>query len=76
MNFAKKVAESYEFVLKDLKSDEKHMIRALTGLAIEDGEFYDTIGRLIMQHIYKVSKRFFCTFIISFELNNFQFASI
>lgn len=55
MDFATRVAESYQFVLKDLKSDEKHMIRSLTGLALEEVEYYNTIGHLIVKHIYNVS---------------------
>lgn len=49
-----KAASSYQFVLKDLKSANKHWITALTWLALEDIRYCDSIVQVIQHQFWKV----------------------
>lgn len=67
MDFANRVASSYQFVLDDLKSANKHIITALTLLALDDIEYHETIVDVIVEHTKKVSVHFLVHFIQLFH---------
>lgn len=55
-----RVANSYLFVLKDLKTpNNKHWINSLTLLALEDIEYYNGIAGVIQQQFWKVRIYFY-----------------
>lgn len=54
MDFGKRVASAYQFVLDDLKAPNKRLISALTLLALEDIAYCKNIVEVINQQVLKV----------------------
>lgn len=59
MNFEKRVALAYQYVLKDLNSANKYLITALTMLALDDIEYYEAIVETIVQHTLSVRNTYY-----------------
>lgn len=57
MSLVIRVAASYQYMLDDLKSnnrDRVHLVNALTEAAIEDIQYFEVILHAIEQQVYKV----------------------
>lgn len=68
MDFEKRAVDSYQFVLKDLKSADKFLINALTMLALDDVEYHKAIADAIVQHIFSVINKYFLRYFSFFHI--------
>lgn len=61
MDFAKRVANAFQFILDDLEKPNKRLISALTMSALEDIAYAGHIVEAIERQVFKVSI-FICHF--------------